>query len=261
MSYYPILKAPDCQGWTTLCNFPPNNWETKVSKERFINVTWAEDGQWRTENVGKLAVNGIRTFGFDDLLKVIPQGVLPLLSLTLSKPPAYSGNLPRLEAVRTVMPAFRATIGLSTEHASTSYQGEVDPFPAPASMLTFGPFIQFGRGIENFLIFLNIENSPVSRAAQVEIFDADKTTLKAKFDVRNNDVTVIPLDGLGFNHMELPMIICREMAGVPLYFSKTSDDNFLSLEHTHPPASYVIHGKRWEAQKILKKIWLSRVSQ
>lgn len=261
MSYYPILKAPHCQGWTTLCNFPPNNWERKISKEKFINVTWAEGGQWRTENVGKLAFNGIRTFGFNDLLKVIPQGVLPLLSLTLSKPPAHSDSLPQLEAIRTVMPAWRATLGLSTEYTSTSYQGEIDPFPVPGSMLTFGPFLQFGRGIENFLIFLNIEKSPKTRVAQVEIFDADKTALKAKFDVRNNDATIISLDGLGFSAMELPLIICREMAAVPLYFSKTSDGNFLSLEHTHPPASYVVHGRRWEAQKILKKIWLSRAVQ
>ncbi len=258
MSFYPILKAPDSKGWTTLFNFPPNNWEVRDSSEKYINVTWAEDGKWRTANIGKLAFNGIRTFGFDDLPKVIPQGVLPLLSLTLSKLPTHSDSLPKLDGIRTMVPAWRATLGLSTEHTSTSYQGEIDPFPVPASLLTFGPFMQFGHGIENFLIFLNIEKSPVTRVAQVEIYDADKTVLKGKFEVRNNDATIVALDGLGFSPTDLPLIICREMSAVPLYFSKTSDGNFLSLEHTHPPASYVIHGKRWDAQKILKKIWLSR---
>ncbi len=261
MSFYPILKAPDSKGWTTLFNFPPNNWEVRDSSEKYINVTWAEDGKWRSEYVGKLAFNGIRTFSFDDLPKIIPQGVLPLLSLTLSKLPTHSDSLPQLEAIRTVIPAWRATLGLSTEHTSTSYQGEIDPFPAPGSMLTFGPFMQFGQGIENFLIFLNIEKSPVTRVAQVEIFDADKTDIKAKFNVKNNDATIISLDGLGFSSTDLPLIICRDMSAIPLYFSKTSDGNFLSLEHTHPPASYVIHGKRWDAQKILKKIWLSRTGQ
>jgi hypothetical protein len=258
MSFYPILKGPHSKGWTTLCNFPPNNWEVWDSSEKYINVTWAEDGNWRTENVGKLAFNGIRTFSFDDLLKVTPQGVLPLLSLTPSNLPTHSDSLPHTEAIRTVMPAWRATLGLSTEHASTSYQGEIDPFPVPGSLLTFGPFMQFSHGVENFLIFLNIEKSPVTRVAQVEIYDADKTALKAKFDVRNNDATIIPLNDLGFGPRDLSLVICREMSAIPLYFSRTSDGNYLSLEHTHPPASYLIHGKRWDAQKILKNIWLSR---
>jgi hypothetical protein len=261
MSFYPILKAPDSKGWTTLFNFPPNNWEVKDSSEKYINVTWAEDGQWRTENVGKLAFNGIRTFGFDDLPKELPQGVLPLLSLTLSKLPTHSDSLPQLEVIHTSTPGWRATLGLSTEHTSTSYQGEIDPFPVTGSMVTFGPFMQFGQGIENFLILLNIEKSPVARVAQVEIFAADNIAIKAKFNVKNNDATIISLDGLGFSSTDLSLIICRSMSAIPLYFSKTSDGTFLSLEHTHPPASYVIHGNRWAAQKILKKIWFSRTGQ
>ena len=261
MSFYPILKAPDSKGWTTLFNFSPNNWEARDSSEKYINVTWAEDGKWRSENVGKLAFNGIRTFGFDDLPKELPQGVLPLLSLTLSKLPTHSDSLPQLAVIHTGVPGWRATLGLSTEHTSTSYQGEIDPFPVTGSMVTFGPFMQFGQGIENFLILLNIEKSPVARVAQVEIFAADNIAIKAKFNVKNNDATIISLDGLGFSSTDLSLIICRGMSAIPLYFSKTSDGTFLSLEHTHPPASYVIHGNRWAAQKILKKIWLSRTGQ
>ena len=61
MSYYPILKAPDCTGWATLCNYPPNNWEVRGVTEKFVNVTWAEDGSWRTENLGTLAPEKMRT--------------------------------------------------------------------------------------------------------------------------------------------------------------------------------------------------------
>ena len=261
MSFYPILKGPDSKGWTTLFNFPPNNWEFRDSSQKYINVTWIEDSHWRTENIGKLAFNGIRNFYFDDLPKFIPQGVLPLLSLTLSKLPTHSDSLPHLVDTHTVMPVWRATLGLSTAYNSTSYQGEIDPFPVPGSLLTFGPFMQFGHDIQNYFIFLNIEKSPITRVAQVEIYDAEKTVLKSKFIVRNNDATIISMDGLGFSSADLPLIVCKEMSAIPLYFSKTSDGNFLSLEHTHPPSSYVIHGKRWEAQKILKKIWFSRTQQ
>jgi len=261
MSYYPILKAPGCQGWTTLCNFPPNNWETRDSSEKFVNVTWLCETGWKTENIGVLASGEVRTVSIQDIAGFIPESVLPLLSLTVSKLPAYSDSLPRTDIARTIVPACRATLGLSTTHASTSYQGEIDPFPAVGSLLTFSPFIQFGEEIENYLIFLNIENSPVIRTSQVEIYDSEKTALKGTFAVRNNYATIITLDGLCFSPTDLPLIICRGMSAVPLYFSKTSDDSFLSLEHTHPPASYVIHGKRWEAQKILKTIWFSKATQ
>jgi hypothetical protein len=258
MPFYPILKAPSCKGWTTLFNFPPNNWESSDLSEKYINVTWVQDGEWRTKNLGKLAFDGIRTFCHDELQNITPSGVLPLLSITLSKLPDRSLLLPNLDNVFTGNPSWRATLGLSSQFASTSYQGEIDPFPTPGSLLTFGPFIQFKDDVENFLILLNVEKAPVTRYAEIEIYDADKTTLRAKIKARNNDLTIISLDGLGFESNDLPLIICREMSAIPLYFSKTKDDNFLSLEHTHPPASYVIHGKRWEAQKILKTAWFSK---
>ncbi len=261
MSFYPILKAPACHGWTTLCNFPPNNWESKDAAEKFVNVTWAENGAWRSENIGMLAPDAIRTIGIEDVSGIVLHGALPLLSLTLSKLPVSSEKLPPLDAPKTSVPAWRATLGVSSALSSTSYQGEIDPFPTPGSLLTFGPFIQFGEGIENYLICLNIEKSPITRTAQVEIYDADKTVLKNKFEVRNNDATIIALDSLGFSPTDLPLIICRGMSAIPLYFSKTSDGSFLSLEHTHPPASYVILGKRWEAQKILKNRWFAKAAQ
>jgi hypothetical protein len=71
---------------------------------------------------------------------------------------------------------------------------------------------------------------------------------------------MIALDDLGLNAEDLPLIICRDMAGIPLYFSRKSDGAFMSLEHTHPPASFVVHGSRWEAQKLLKKHWFTKVS-
>jgi hypothetical protein len=50
------------------------------------------------------------------------------------------------------------------------------------------------------------------------------------------------------------------MAAIPLYFSSAMDGAYLSLEHTHPPASLVVHGRRWEAQKMLKNRWFAKVA-
>jgi hypothetical protein len=260
VSYYPILKAPDCRGWTTLCNFSPNNWESKDFSEKFMNVTWAENGAWRSESIGMLAPDAIRTINIEEVSGIVSQGALPLLSLSKSKLPVRSEELPLLDIPKTILPAWRATLGLSTPSAQTSFQGELDPFPLQGTLLTFGPFVQFGVGIKNYLILLNIENSAVSRSADVEIYDAAGLKLRRRFLVSNNAANFIQLDELGFEHSDLPLFICRGMAAIPLYFSSAMDGAYLSLEHTHPPASLVVHGRRWEAQKILKNRWFAKVT-
>jgi len=262
MSYYPILNAPGCIGWTTICNFSPNNWEVRHITEKYLNVTWCQEGTWRSKNIGTLSPDKTHTVGIADIASLVPAESLPLLSLTNSILPARSDILPHTDTERTNYPAWRAALGLSTAHASTSYQGEIDPFPAPGSLLTFSPFIQFGEGVENYLIFLNVEASAVTRSARLEIYDSARPELlKRTVDVCNNSAAVISLDDLGFSPTDLPVIISKEMSAIPLYLSRTRDGEYLSLEHTHPPASYVVHGKRWEAQKLLKTLWFSRVTR
>lgn len=260
MSYYPVLKAPGATGWTTLCNFPPNNWEVRHCGDQWVNVTWPSEGRWLTESLGTLVEGGVRKVTGQELAGRVPADALALLSLTRKPLPTKSDTLPSLDTPRTTTPAWRATLGLFTDIAQTSYQGELDPFPPQGTLLTFGPFLQFGAGLENHLILLNVESSAVTRASELEIFDAAGLGLKGKFTVRNNAANLIPLDGLGLEPEDLPLFICRGMAAIPLYFSRTSDGAFLSLEHTHPPASLVVHGKRWEAQKLLKNRWFVKVS-
>lgn len=260
MSYYPLLKAPGAKGWVTLCNFSPNNWEANRPQPQCINVTWASGGFWLSKQFGVLAPGALRTITAGDVAEVVPADALALLSLTRTPPPAESDVLPQLDIASTSVPAWRATLGLSTPQAQTSYQGELDAFPPQGSLLTFGPFLQFGEGIKNHLILLNIENSPTGRSAELEIYDAAGFKPKGRFPVSSNAANSIPLDGLGFEPGDLPLFICRGMAAIPLYFSSAMEGAYLSLEHTHPPASLVVHGRRWEAQKLLKSRWFARVA-
>ncbi len=261
MSYYPILNAPNCHGWTTLCNFPPNNWEVNDRRDKLINVTWSDGNTWQTRKIGELSYGAVRTMHIDDVKDYVPEDVMPLLSMTRENLPLQSDVLP-LNKPETIMPAWRAALGISTEHVQTSYQGEIDPFPSPGSLLTFCPFMQFAHDISNYLIFTNLEKSPVSREVIIEIYNANKPEkLLQTFEVKNNSATVIKLDGFEFNSEDLPLIVCKGMSGIPLYLTMLNDGTYLSLEHTHPPASYVIHGNRWGAQKIIKDRWFSMISK
>jgi len=261
MSYFPILNAPGCEGYTTLSNFPPNNWEIKTTGEKHVSVTWICEDGWRSEGINHLPNGHVLTVKDRDVSEIVPEDCLPLLSLTTNALPSFSKTLPQLDSERAVVPAWRATVGLSTSRATTSYQGELDPFPPLASLLTFCPFMQFSEQVSNYLILLNIESSPDLRTSKVEIYRSEDAKACGVFEAKNNASSVICLDGLGFGPNDLPLVICRSMAAIPLYFSSTSDGSHLSLEHTHPPASLVIHGKRWQAQKILKDLWYSKTEQ
>jgi hypothetical protein len=259
MPYYPILKYPGSTGWVTLCNFPPNDWELTVTQELIINVTWPEKNFWISKNIGMLAPGALKTISINDLPDLAHVNSLVLLSLSHVSLPEKSDFLPKIDFSETSIPAWRATLGLSTLYAQTSYQGELNPFPPQGTLLTFGPFLQFGNGIKNDLIFLNLEKSPLSRISVLEIYNSATQELKGVEDVHTNKANLIELDKYGFIQNDLPLYICRGMAGIPLYVSRTVDGEHLSMEHTHPPASLVVHGERWEVQKFLKNRWFSRV--
>lgn len=258
MSYYPILRAPGAQGWVTLCNYSPNNWEARKHSVQHINVTWRSEGGWASKSLGQLAPGGMCTITASEIGEIVPPETLALLSLTISTLPPSSKVLPETRTFQTRVPVWRATLGLSSAVAQTSYQGEIDPFPPNGTLLTFAPFLQFGTNIQNFLVFLNLEKNPDSRLSELEIYNAEDMASTGRFNVRSNDVNIVSLDGLGFEKSDLPVVICRGMAGIPLYFSRTVDGRHMSLEHTHPPASMVVHGRRWEAQKLLKNYWFKR---
>jgi len=261
MSYFPILSAPDCLGWTTIFNFAPNNWEEVDRVERFLNVTWSDGSCWHTHHLSRLQYGESKTVRSADVIGLVPADCLPLLSLTATLPvETVAKQLPLVGGLHTHYPAWRATLGLtSTRGVSTSYQGELDPFPAPGSLLTFGHFLQFGPEIQNYLLFMNLESNPIRRTGQMEIRKAAQTSkVVAEVDVNSNCVTHVPLDGLGIGEADLSLFICRNMSGIPLYFSRAGAGEYLSLEHSHPPASSVVHGRRWEAHKTLKKIWFAK---
>ena len=258
MSYFPLLNAPATKGWTDLHNFPASKWELTRNKPRYMQLLWAAHGHWHCANLGILRAGESHRIQHHELAGLIPEDATPFLALSQLELPSRMDSLPASDLPKVYLPAWRATVGLATESAHTSYQGEVDPFPVSGTMLTFGPFLQIDPTIENYLLLLNLEKSPQARTSELEAYCVDGRCL-AKFPVRNNHLNIIDLDHCGFAPDELPLFICRGMAGIPLYFSRTVDGNYLSMEHTHPPASMVLHGQRFEVQKQMKTRWLEKV--
>jgi hypothetical protein len=259
MSYYPIISAPGCLGRTTLFNYPPNDWESKSKPRKLVNLTWSHHHRWHSLVVDDLAFGAAKSYQYSDFSAYLPEFSLPLLSLTTKPLPDLTELLP-ISSHITHIPSWRATIELFTSHSSTSYQGELDPFPAPGSLLSFSPLLQIADSLQNFVLLLNLERSPIRRTSALRIFNSiSSPQLLGEFEIASNAVTSLCLDNLGLTPQHLPVTICTEMSAIPLFLSMERSGACLSLEHSHPPASYVVHGRRWEAQRFLKSRWFSRL--
>jgi hypothetical protein len=260
MDFFPILSAPYCKGLTTLFNFSPNNWEGLFNQTQYMHVTFLENGLWNSVYLGKLKYKESKSFQLKDFDFISNIDGLVLLSLSenlLDKTSSELPNLVQSEVFRN--PTWRASLTLVSEFTETSYQGEMVVFPIKASLLTFSPFFQLGNSISNYVLLLNIEKSPNLREAKIEIFNAETKKLLKSQLVSNNRINIISLDDLGIDEKDLLVVICREMAFIPLYYSCTNRGEFMSLEHSHPPSKFVVHGERFKAQGFLKKTWLTKL--
>jgi len=260
--FFPILKAPGCSGWTTVYNFSPNNWEGEKPATRNISALWSDGVSWRSHSLGQLEYGQTRRIPASELAEMTPEESQVFLSLTDVPIPPTASSLAEAAMPFTSYPNWRATLGLTSESGTeVAYQGEIHPFPMPGSLLTFGHLQQFAADIENYLLFVNIERNPAIRVGKLEIRNAaEPEKLAREVEVRSNSISFVSLDGLGFTESDLPLILCKGMSAIPLYFSRTKDGAFLSLEHTHPPASSVVYGKQLDAHKHLKKIWFSKAA-
>jgi len=260
MAFYPIINAPFCNGLTTLCNFPPNNWEGLFNRSQYIHATFLDNGLWNSVYLGKLKNNESRSFQVKDFDFISNTDDLILLSLSENLLEKTSHELPRIvqsEVYRN--PVWRASLKLVSEFTETSYQGELNFFPSKASLLTFSPFFQFGSNVNNYLLLLNIENSSNHREAKIEIFNVKTNQLIKSQLVSNNSINLICVDDLDIDEKDLTVVICRDMAFIPLYYSCANSGEFLSLEHSHPPSKLVVHGERFKVQGFLKKTWLTKL--
>ncbi len=51
-NFYPILRAPNCNGFTVVHNYSPNNWEIKKNFDK-CKVTFVKDTFFDAKNINK----------------------------------------------------------------------------------------------------------------------------------------------------------------------------------------------------------------
>ena len=258
MAFFPLIKTKHLDGFCVLHNFSTNNWEPFVPSKKNVWAIYSDGEKWVTKFVDEIDIGFSRKYFYSDVYQGELKGAPSLILLQFRKSD-ISGNLKELpshEFIFNKVPEWRSTVGFTLNKSETSYQGEIEPFPQKASLLTFHPFIQY-RNINNYFLFLNIEKYPSYREEEIEIFEANSKKLIDKVKVKNNSANLIDLNKYNFSPNQLPVFICRLMAGIPFGLGIQKNQKMLSMEHTHPPASFVIHGDRFKVQREIKRRWFN----
>ncbi len=258
MAFFPLIKTKHLDGFCVMHNFPPNNWEPTISSKKDVWAIYSDGKKWVTKFVDEIEIGMSKKYFYSDVYKgeLREAPTLILLQFRKSKIGDNLEEIPSHEFVFNKVPEWRSTIGFALNESETSYQGEIEPFPKAASLLTFHPFIQY-KNINNYFLFLNIEKNANYREEEIEIFEANSKKFIDKVMVKNNSANLIDLDKYNFLPNQLPVFICRSMAGIPFGLGIHKNKKMLSMEHTHPPASFVIHGRRFKVQGEIKRKWFN----
>jgi hypothetical protein len=248
------MKTPGLDGFCDLMYQSPNNWENRIHKSVSIYLLWSDGRSWNSKKLNEMK--------YGDYFRVTTQNIekdclttgLALIYPSIDQLDSKLVALPGKKVWFSEIPAWRNTSGFYNEHTQVSYQADIEPLPPRASLLTFHPFIQFGE-LSNFLLVLNAQVNPKIENHNLYIFNSKTKELIDEVKVQTNGVSLIGLDKYKFKQTDLPVFICPTMAAVPFGLGISSDTKGLSLEHTHPPGSFVVRGDRNKIQKQIKSEW------
>lgn len=260
--FYPLInKNKIFNSSTIIYNFPPNNYEGVPLKTRYLSLLSVKDGKWETLLIKEMKPFESYEINYEAISYFINQKSMPILSLTENPLEKSLTDLPT-NTIPNTTPEWRASICIHRKGNTSSYQGELQPFPEKATLLSFSTFLQKKHQVKNFLLFINIENKPVQRVSNLILTLANNPNSTIdEISVSSNTCNFIDLNKYKINDENLLVIYSHQISGIPIFFSYSDDDNSMSLEHTHPPSSFIIHDKRKEFQKKIKKNWFDYLSK
>ena len=256
--FFPLMKTPNLNGFCDLVYESPNNWENRIHKPISLYLLWSNGNRWLSKKISEMNYGDeIRLVTNDIDEKCLATG-LALIYPSLEPIEPELSTLPSRKVWYSEIPAWRNTSGFYNEFTQVSYQSDIEPLPSKASLLTFHPFIQFGDVINNLLV-LNVTNDPKIQSGKISMFNSFDKSFVADTLASTNSLTTIPLDVYNFKPTDLPVFYSPEIAGIPFGLGIAKSGKMLSLEHTHPPASLVLHGNRRAIQGKIKKSWIEKL--
>jgi hypothetical protein len=255
--FFPLMKVLDLEGFLELSYMPANEWENRVKSVLKVYLMWTDGNSWNVQLYCKINFGEVVRITTEDIDSKHLQSGVCLFYPTTEEIVEPLATLPTREVWSSRIPEWRCTTGFYNANSQTSYQGEIFPLPPKASLLTFHPFIQYGE-VDNYLLVLNISRDPVIKESMIELFNSADLQKKGNAKVKTNSASCIALNDFRFLPSDLPLFISPSMAGIPFGLGVSHDGQMLSMEHTHPPASFVLFGNRNAIQSKIKKTWFQK---
>jgi len=225
------------------------------NNNKYIYAVYSNNKSWNYLNLGILKQNQS---------KIIKKSDLPHdfrdKSVFLFMSNKLINNLNFLPVIPNEMkttPEWRSNIKIYNDNTSTSYQGELpDNFlNKKLSLISCSPMIQNKKNIFNYLFFVNLRKDPKKIKFNIELLNSKKKVL-GEYQAKTNTINYFNLNEFISGTTDLVYIIrSTEYGGIPIYFSYNNDESKLSLEHTHPPSSYIVFGDIMSFQKKKKIFW------
>ena len=256
--FFPLMRTPNLKGFCDLVYEGPNNWENRIRKPVQIYLLWSNGKTWNSRKIMEMQVGNESRLTTAEVDEECLATGLALIYPSIKPLAPKLASLPAKKVWYSEIPAWRNTSGFYNEFTQVSYQSDIEPLPSKASLLTFHPFIQFGDVINNLLV-LNVTNDPKIQSGKISMFNSLDKSFIAESLISTNSLTTIPLDNYNFKPTDLPVFYSPEIAGIPFGLGIAKSGKMLSLEHTHPPASLVLHGNRRAIQGKIKKSWIEKL--
>lgn len=256
--FFPLMKTPSLNGFCDLVYESPNNWENRIHKPISLYLLWSNGNRWLSKKISEMNYGDETRLVTNDIDEKCLTTGLALIYPSLEPIEPELSRLPSRKVWYSEIPAWRNTSGFYNEFTQVSYQSDIEPLPSKASLLTFHPFIQFGDVINNLLV-LNVVNDPKIQSGKISMFNSFDKSFIADSLISTNSLTTIPLDIYNFKPTDLPVFYSPDVAGIPFGLGIAKSGKMLSLEHTHPPASLVLHGNRRAIQGKIKKSWIEKL--
>ena len=178
--FFPIIKSNEIfEGSTIAYNFPPNDVQKVIPKSRYLNLIWMDSNYWKTKLITRIKPLESKEVFYDLIKPKKSNNDLLIMCITDDPLPPIMHSLPSY-TLPTTTPSWRSTVCISKDNSSASYQGEIEPFPEKATLLSFIPFMQKKRNIKNYLIFMNLESKPISRKGSLKFSTVKKPELILK---------------------------------------------------------------------------------
>ena len=257
MNYFFFLDHPDneLRSSIDLFNKPPSKtW----SKEKLYNVNvhvFYSDGiKWKFHYFKTIKKNDYLTINKDEL-PIDFQNKSVFISLNKDKISDSSKLIN--ENYMNSIPAWRANIKLKSKSTACSYQGEIPSSLTEKnlSLVSCSPMVQLEKNINTYFYLVNLNSNPSKIKFKINVLNKNKEIVYTD-NFYTNTINILNLKNIITNLNEKMYIFTsKDKGGVPIYFSKNDTNTSLSLEHTHPPTEYTIHGNRIFFQKEKKNFW------